>query len=498
MKFQLPNSAKNMTSLVGATIALISLFMIIFLFVISTFFSGQPIYLGLIIYILLPGVMIIGLIIIPIGMWRSRKIKSGKESYWPFVDLNDRRHRNAFYIFIGGTAIFFLLSAVGSYEAFHYTESVEFCGTLCHNVMQPEYDAYQHSSHARVACAECHIGSGADWFVKSKLSGLYQVYAVIADVVPRPIATPIANLRPARETCEQCHWPQKFYDNKQRVQRHYLNDEENTEWDIYLNMKIGAQHSALGFKEGIHWHINPKVKIEYITTHEKLQEIPWIKYTNLETGEETVYMDEENPLEDDEIKELHTKTMDCMDCHNRPSHSYKPPAFFVNEAITAGDIPQELPEIKSLTMQICAEEFTSTDTALAYIETTIKEFYEEDYPEIAEEQPELIEQAIIGFTKKYQVNIFPEMKVRWSAYPNNIGHLEFDGCFRCHDDQHSSDDGKVIRRDCNLCHTINAQGNPENLEYAVVNQSLEFKHPSDIDEEWKESLCTDCHTGLDP
>lgn len=498
MKLQLPNSAKNMISLVGATIALVSLFMIVFLFIIATFFSGQPIYLGLITYILLPAVMIIGLIIIPIGMWKSRQTKSGKDTYWPFVDLNDKKHRNALLIFISGTAVFFLLSAVGSYEAFHYTESVEFCGTMCHEVMKPEYQAYQHSSHARVACAECHIGGGADWFVKSKLSGLYQVYAVIADVVPRPIATPIANLRPARETCEQCHWPQKFYARKQRVERHYLNDEENTEWDIYLNMKLGSEHSARGFEEGIHWHINPDVNIEYITTDEKLEEIPWVKFTNLKSGEEIIYNDEENPLAAEDVEKSNIKQMDCIDCHNRPSHSYKAPAYFVNEAITAGRIPQELPEIKSLTMQICAEEFTTTDSAITYIEKTIRNFYEEDYPEIFEENPELIEQALTGFKEVFLVNIFPEMNVRWSAYPNHIGHLEFDGCFRCHDDQHSSADGKIISRDCNLCHTITGQGNPEDMQFTAINGTMEFVHPSDIDEEWKESLCTDCHTGLDP
>lgn len=498
MKFQLPNSTKNMLSLIGATIALVSLFMIVFLFVLTTFFERSPIYMGVIIYMLLPAVMIIGLILIPVGMWKSRTVKSGSDTYWPFVDLNDPKHRNALTIFIVGTAVFFLLSAVGSYEAFHYTESVEFCGTMCHEVMQPEYTAYQSSAHARVACAECHIGGGAGWFVKSKLSGLYQVYAVIADIVPHPIETPIANLRPARETCEQCHWPQKFYARKQRVERHYLNDEENTEWDIYLNMKLGPAHSALGFEEGIHWHINPNVKIEYKTTDKKLQDIPWVKFTNLKTGTETIYSDEENPLKEEDAEKTILKQMDCMDCHNRPSHSYKPPAFFVNEAITAGRIPRELPEIKSLTMQICAEEFTTSDSADMYIEKTIKTFYEEDYPEIVEDQPELIEQAIAGFKEVFHVNIFPEMKVRWSAYPNHIGHLEFDGCFRCHDDQHSSEDGKVISRDCNLCHTITGQGNPLDMQFTSINKTLEFKHPSDIDEEWKEELCTECHTGLDP
>jgi len=496
MKFELPRSAKNWMSLIGATIALVSLFMIIFLFIITTFFSAQPIYMGLIIYMLLPGILFIGLLLIPIGMIISRKKVTG--SHLPFIDLNDKRHRNATFIFIVGTAIFFLFSAVGSYEAFHYTESVEFCGKLCHSVMQPEYDAYQHSSHARVACAECHIGSGADWFVKAKLSGLHQVYAVLADNFSRPIATPIANLRPARETCEQCHWPQKFYANKQRLERHYLNDEENTEWDIYLNMKLGSAHSALGFEEGIHWHINPEVKIEYISISDKKEDIPWVKYTNSKTGESRIYISEESTLSEAEIEAGSKSTMDCMDCHNRPAHSYKPPAFFVNEAITAGEIPVELPEIKSLSMQICAEDFSTADSAMDYIKTTITEFYQSNYEEISETKPELIERAITGLQAKYKVNIFPEMKVKWSEYPNHIGHLEFNGCFRCHDDQHVSESGEVISKDCNTCHTIKAQGNPDNLEMAQITGALEFRHPSDIDEEWKESLCIDCHTGLDP
>lgn len=498
MKFELPQSTKNWISLIGATIALISLFMIVFLFVIATFFSAQPIYLGLIIYILLPGILILGLLLIPIGMYRAKKLHGKGPSYWPFVDLNDRKHRHAFYIFSSGTALFFLLSAVGSYETFHYTESVEFCGTLCHEVMQPEFEAYQHSSHARVACVECHIGSGADWFVRAKISGLYQVYAVATNSFPRPISTPIENLRPARETCEQCHWPQKFYARKQRLERHYLNDEENSEWDIHLNMKIGSQYSARGMEEGIHWHIDPSVKIEYIATDEKYEEIPWVRYTNTKSGEVIIYNNEEDPLDPDQISNYEVHLMDCMDCHNRPSHSYKPPAYFVNEAITAGIIPHELPEIKSLAMQICAEEFTDTDTAMAYIDNTIAEFYADNYPDISESQQELIKQAVAGLQGKYRVNIFPEMKVRWSAYPNHIGHLEFNGCFRCHDDLHVSESGRAISKDCNICHTIKAQGNPQSLEEASIRGWIEFKHPSDIDEAWKESLCTDCHTGLDP
>jgi nitrate/TMAO reductase-like tetraheme cytochrome c subunit len=502
MKLKLPYSSQNWFSLIGATIAIISLFMIVFLFVIATLFEQEHSYLGLIVYILLPSIMIMGLLLIPIGMIITiRRRKKGEKSEvmdWPKIDLNDLRHRNAFFIFAIGTTIFLFLSAVGSYEAFHFTESTEFCGTICHRVMDPEYVAYQHSPHARVRCVDCHVGSGADWYVRSKMSGLYQVYAVLANVYPTPIPTPIRNLRPARETCEECHWPQKFYAQKLRLERHYLNDEENTQWDIRLKMKIGADHSALGLTEGIHWHINPDVLVEYIASDDRNEELPWVRYTNLKTSETIVYQDEDNPIEDSLITSTNIRAMDCIDCHNRPSHSYRPPAFFVNDAITGGEIPHELPGIKSLAMGICAEEFTSSDSASSYIRKTISKFYKSDYPEIFDDQEALVEQAIVGLQSAYSENIFPDMKVRWSAYPNHIGHLEFDGCFRCHNDTHISDSGKTIEKDCNLCHTIEAQGEIDNMQFAEFGESLEFLHPADVGDDWKDALCTDCHTGLDP
>ncbi len=498
MKMKLPSSVYNWLSLIGAVVALISLFMIIFLFAVSTIFDQGGSYLGLVVYIILPGFLVIGLLLIPVGMYVSsrRKKKEGdkKKPGWPIVDLNIKAHRNAFTIFAIGSTIFLFLSAIGSYEAFHYTESVEFCGTLCHEVMYPEYTAYQFSSHARVACVECHVGSGADWYVRSKLSGLYQVYAVTTGVFPRPIPTPISNLRPARETCEKCHWPQKFYSHKLRKEKHYLNDDENTEWNIDLVMKVGASHSALGLSEGIHWHINPNTKIEYMATDEKRQTVPWVKYTNLETGKVKIFRDEDNMFEDNMFDSLETHVMDCMDCHTRPSHNYQPPAFFVNNAITAGDIPFELPGIKSLSMDICSEEFETTEEAMNYIRSEIEAHYAE-YDSV---DSGLVEKAIIGLQKYYNRNIFPEMKVRWDAYPNNIGHLEFTGCFRCHNDVHVSEEGEVISKDCNLCHSISAQGSPGNMMAAGFEESLEFKHPVDIDEEWKEMLCVDCHTGLNP
>jgi nitrate/TMAO reductase-like tetraheme cytochrome c subunit len=502
MKFKLPHSSQNWISLIGATIALIGLFMITFLIVITVFLRGQRAYLGLVTYILLPAVMVMGLLLIPIGMIikirRGRKAGVHVQAGWPIVDLNDDRHRNAFFIFAIGTMIFLFLSAFGSYEAFHFTESTQFCGKLCHSVMNPEFTAHQNSPHARVSCVDCHVGPGADWYVRSKLSGLYQVYATLFDKYPRPISTPINNLRPAREVCEQCHWPQKFYAYSIQYQAHYLPNKENKRWNIRLIMKVGSEHPALGLVEGIHWHINPHVKVEYIATDEKRENLAWVRFTNFETGEIKVYEDENKALDKAQIDTLEKRTMDCIDCHNRPSHLYNAPSLFVNTEMTAGNIPPELPDIKSVTMELCSRTYPSIDSAMTYVEKYILNYYQKNYPEIYKNKNDLVEKAISGFQTVFAKNIFPNMKVRSSAHPNHIGHLEFKGCFRCHDGTHTTKEGETIRRDCSLCHLINGQGTPGNMESTEVNEFLEFKHPVDIDQAWKESLCTDCHTGLNP
>lgn len=500
IKFKLPQSFYNLTSLIGATIAVISLFMMVFLFVISIFFAEGSSYMGLVMWIVLPVFLVLGLIIIPIGMIiKSRKDKKRKvvyEKHWPNIDLNNIRTRNAAMIFGVGTVFFLLLSAVGSYEAFHYTESVEFCGTLCHRVMKPEYIAYQNSSHARVSCVECHVGSGADWYVRSKLSGLYQVYAVLANIYPKPIPTPIKNLRPARETCEECHWPEKFYARQLVVEKHYLQDEANTEWDISLQMKTGPTYSALGLQEGIHWHINPEVMVEYIATDSVRQNLPWIRYTNKKTGEVQVFEDEENKLTENQIDSLKIRVMDCMDCHNRPSHDYHTPMEFTNNAITAGRISKEIPEIKIKTLEVLSLDYPTTDSAMKYIEQDLHEYYFSNYKDFYNNNKKLIEQSITAIQDEFKKNIFPEMKVKWSVYNNNIGHLEYLGCFRCHNDRHASAEGKTISNDCNLCHSIIAQGVPDTLQIGSIYDELEFVHPNDPYQDWKEYLCVECHQDL--
>ncbi len=499
MKIKLPHSTQNWTTVIGATIALISFFMIIFLFTISVLAKQSHSYLGLIIFIILPAFLLGGLILIPIGMFfkiRKDKKTDFKQKFdWPEINLNDVRNRNAFFIFAIGTTIFLFLSAFGSYESYNYTESVQFCGTTCHTVMKPEYVAYQSSPHARVACVECHVGSGASWYVKSKLSGLHQVYAVTFDTYPKPIPVPIKNLRPALATCEECHWPQKFYARKLKIEKHYLPTKTNKEWDIYLLLKIGAEHSAMGLKEGIHWHINRDVRIQYVATDSHRQVIPWVRYTNLNTGKSKVFIDQDADFDTTKLGSLSIRTMDCIDCHNRPAHNFRSPMLFVNNALTAGVIPKQLPDIKSVAMDICSNNFNTTDSAMLYIKNKITNYYKENYPKV---KPQLVSKAITGLQKEFKKNIFPEMKSNWSDYPNNIGHLEFNGCFRCHNGSHVSKTGEKIPNNCNLCHDIMAQGPPDSLQTVAITGKLEFKHPVDIDQAWKDTPCNECHTGLNP
>ena len=423
---------------------------------------------------------------------KAKKSNGEIPDKWMVIDFKDPRYRNAAAVFVIGTIVLMLLTAVGSYEAYHYTESVEFCGQVCHRVMKPEYVTYMNSSHAKVACVECHVGQGANWYVKSKLSGLYQVYAVLANTYPRPIPTPISNLRPAKETCEECHWPEKFYTPRLKLEQHFLSDSLNTKWNIQLLMKTNSHHSANNLAEGIHWHINPNIKIEYIAEDDTREIIPWVRSINLLTGDTIVYEDSWAPLDSSIIATSSPRVMDCMDCHNRPSHNYLLPQQFVDRGLAAGDIPV-IPEIKLIAMDILKDPYPTEKSAKVAIQTRISEFYQSNYPQIHQD---LVDKAIAGVEEGYMRNIFPEMQASWDVYTDHIGHIEYNGCFRCHNDSHISIDNQKITRDCNACHLIMMQGVEGSEELSPVNSSLQFKHPVDIDKVWKESLCADCHRYL--
>ncbi len=445
--------------------------------------------------------MVAGLIMIPLGMGiygkRLRQAeKLGKTKNWPVLDFNNIATRNALIIFVVGTVFLLIISSVGSYEAFHYTESVEFCGKLCHKVMEPEYTTYHGSAHERVACVECHVGTGASWYVKSKLSGLYQVYSVLAKKYPQPIPTPIANLRPAQETCEKCHWPQKFYDNKLRIKHAYLSDENNTEITRQMLVKTSTMSTAEGVIKGIHQHISPEVKIEYKALDRMRMEIPWVKYTNSRTGETFIYVDNDLGLSQEKIDSLEIRVMDCLDCHNRPSHNYEVPQNFIDKSLHEGRISKTLPGIKSIAMQVLSPGYSTKDSALMAISTAIIDYYNTSFPEIFQTRKKDIDGAIAEIQAQYAKNVFPYMKVSWKIYPNHLGHMESNGCFRCHNDKHSTNEGRVISKDCNLCHNIKAQGSPRNMKFADRDSILEFEHPVDIGDIWKTEYCFSCHSAL--
>ena len=487
---KIPSLLQNWISLFGIILGASSFFAVISLMAMDFYSGSSSPYVGILTYMVAPGFLIMGLTAIVVGVLlerrRRRRLAAGEIPRHPVIDFNVDRHRMVFGV-VGGIAFtFFLVTAIGSYRTYHFTESVEFCGETCHTVMKPEFVAYQGSPHARVLCVQCHIGSGAGWYVKSKLSGAYQVYAALANVYPRPIPTPIENLRPAQETCEQCHWPSKFYGNIERVNDHFFSDEANTKWTIRLLMKIGGGDPEFGRAEGIHWHMNIGQKVEYIATDHTRQEIPWIRVTDAD-GNVTIYESQSSTLSAEEVEAAEIRQMDCIDCHNRPSHIYEAPARAVNLAMGTDRISTELPYIKRTAVGLLSAEYETTEEALKTISDSLRANFQGS-------DPVLVEEAVTTLRAIYEDNFFPEMKVNWRAYPTNLGHTLFPGCYRCHDGQHISTEEEVITRDCNACHVIIGQGNGPAAE-TISPAGLDFQHPVDISELWKMINCAECHTG---
>lgn len=495
MASRFPRAFYNPITYVAVALASVTFLFILFLIVWEAFEPDASPYMGVLTFVALPSLMLFSIAVAIWGIVRERKrIKSGvsDEQRFPRIDLNDPAKRRATLVFLVAASVLAIFSAFGSYKAYEYTESDEFCGTMCHTVMKPEFTAYQQSPHARVGCVKCHIGPGAGWFVRSKLSGAYQVYAVAADVYPRPIATPIANLRPARETCEQCHWPEQFYSENLQEKTYYLSDEKNTEMSFAMLVKIGGGTPEGGVQTGIHYHMYIANEVSYVHADTQRQVIPWVKAVD-KNGKETIYRSTDVPSSDDDIKGLTRRTMDCIDCHNRPSHQYHHPADVVNLAMASGRIDKTLPSVKSLAVEALEGEYTTESEAHTRIRETIRSFYATNYADVARAKSTTIDQTVASVQRVYSNNYFPEMKTSWHAFPNNIGHLYFPGCFRCHDGKHVSDDGRVISKDCNVCHTIVSKSPAPKGKTGVVYASADFQHPVDIGDSWKEMNCTDCH-----
>ena len=443
-------------SLAGSVLATTSAVLFLVVFLADLFGLHSNPYIGILFFLVLPGIFVVSLLLIPLGAWLARRREHAglpvSQLHWPRLDLNDPIQRRSVFIFAVLTLANVVIVSLAAYRGVEYMDSVQFCGATCHTVMKPEYTAYQDSTHSRVACVQCHIGAGATWFAKSKLSGTRQLFAVAFNTHSRPIPSPVKELRPARDTCETCHWPEKFHGDKIQRVYEYGEDEKNTETLTTLQVHVGGGSERLGIAQGIHWHMNVANQVEYIATDDKRQVIPWVRVKD-RFGNVREYSAE--GVTDEQLAKGERRTMDCMDCHNRPSHAIAAtPERAVNELMARGDIPKTLPFIRREAVKALKVEYPSQDAAEREISRALREFYRASDPRTYMGSRQDVEKAVQATTAIYRRNVFPEMKVQFGTYPNNIGHMDFPGCFRCHDDYHKSKAGKTISQDCETCHKV--------------------------------------------
>jgi len=414
-------------------------------------------YLGIFIYLVLPGVLLVGLALLPVAHFRLSKRRSGGRL--PHFDFENPRHLRRLGIFGLLTVLNVCIFGFAGYGAYHVSETNEFCGLVCHQVMKPEWTAYQASPHARVKCVECHIGPGAGWFVRSKLSGARQVWAATTGNYHRPVPTPIENLRPARETCEQCHWPEKFHGDVLQVRHHYDEDRDNTQKTTVLLLKIRGGNREGENGGGIHWHTNPRNRVTYVAVDETREEIPYVRLTR-EDGEVVEFFAGDPDEVRAEIAGRPERVMDCMDCHNRPTHSFEMPAEAVDLALEDGRLDRSIPFLRREAVRALQASIDPAADPVTALRAALDDFYGGNGEEAGTVDAAALDAAARTLAAIRDRNVFPEMNIDWGTYPIFLGHggseLE-GGCFRCHDGGHETPDGEIISDDCETCHTIIAE-----------------------------------------
>ena len=461
--------SNNWISLLGVVLVTTATIFWLFLLPVTLRGDTQNPYVGILAFLLLPGPFFVGLAMIPLGMWLQRK-REGRGGIYPpgFPPLTWENHdlRKLVY-FVGATTVLnIVIASQLSYGAVSYMDTTTFCGLTCHTVMQPEYTAYQNSPHSNVECVKCHIGPGAGWFVKSKMSGMGQVFAVTFNTYPRPIPTPVHNLRPARETCEACHWPQKYGEDRIKIVHKFAEDEANSQTQTVLLMKIGGGNRGIG----IHGtHLGKGTSIRYAHSDEARQTIPWVEYNV--NGKRTVYATADAKPEGAANGPI--REMDCMDCHNRPSHAYDLPDRGLDKAMSAGQISTALPFAKKAALQILKGTYKTREEAASAIPAAFEKYYRDTYPAVWGQRQAEVTASAKEVLAVWNRNIFPEMNVTWGKYPINIGHTDFPGCFRCHDGSHAAKGGDAISQDCNACHNLLSmdEANPKILTDLGITES---------------------------
>ena len=446
---KLPSAARNPVSLLGIAIATAMAW--VFLALLAVYFLGyldNP-YIGLVLFVAIPAAFVFGLLLIPIGVRRERRRAPGVVPDWPVLDLRDAHQRSVTIAVLTLTFVNVLIVSIAAYGGVHYMETTAFCGTLCHTTMEPEYVAHQRGPHAQIECVQCHVGPGAGPLVQSKLAGTRQLFEVVMNRVPRPVPPPPELISSTRATCESCHWPERFIGDRTRIIREFGNDEKNTESDTTLQLHVGGGSRARGVGTGIHWHMNLDNEIEFVVATDKPDSIPYVRLRDRVGNVREYFAQDATPQQ---IASGTRQRMDCMDCHNRPAHTFAPSAArAIDDTIAQGLIPRELPFVRRESVAAIRQTYSDRSAAMTGIASHLREFYRARGGVDSGQ----VDRAIRGAQDAWASNVFPAMKVTWGTYPSNIGHVDSPGCFRCHDDSHKTKDGqRVLSQDCELCHAI--------------------------------------------
>jgi len=399
------------------------------------------------------------------------------------------------YFTLGALTLIVLIAAAYTWD---YTNSPEFCGTVCHT-MPPEYTTYLTSPHARVDCVDCHIGRG---FIATRITrkagDINHVISLAFKTYEFPIRAD--DLRPARETCERCHFPEKFSDDSLREIKRFGDDPNNTPSSIYLTLKTGGGTKRLGLGRGIHWHIENQVFFLTLDTEE--QEIPYIQVVE-DDGSVTEFIELGTEIDPLKIDPSELQLMDCITCHNRITHLIYTPEATVDQLLTRGVISPTIPEIRRKAVEVLLGPYETNELAISGI-AGLTGYYQTYFTDFYAENNDLIEAAISALQDAYVMSVFPEQKADWYTHSNNIGHEDSPGCFRCHDGKHLNEQEESIRLECNLCHSIPVVVGPSdfvaNIEISRGPEPQSHFNPNwiSLHRDIFDATCENCHTTGDP
>ncbi|OQX20354.1 MAG: hypothetical protein BWK76_01705 [Desulfobulbaceae bacterium A2] len=415
-------------------------------------------YFAILAYMILPTIMVLGMVALPLVGLLCRRgwFKTCRTGERLYIDLGNSRHRRFVLGFTVLSVFLVGLLLTIAYEGYHFTDSSYFCGMVCHRVMEPEYTAAQRSAHAKVSCVSCHIGPGAQWFVRAKISGLRQVKAMFTNDFSRPIPAPVEHLRPARDTCETCHWPEKFHGKKVKSFISYSNDNQTRPEKQDIALHIGGRNPRTEAFEGIHWHVSHDVKVEYQSLNSTRTQIGAVRVSKPGGITEMYELEGGGGEQPQPVAGNGWRTMDCIDCHNRPTHVYDRLQDRVDFGLSSGRIDPSLAGIREDAMVVLRHAYASRQEAKERLVAHLMELQVKRHgAEQTRRHEAVLHKAGAYLLDTYLRNVWPEMKVGWGTYKEHLGHrdvAEGYGCFRCHDEEHRTVTGKTISQDCALCH----------------------------------------------